>query len=179
MTLRSIFKRYLPKQHEIADHHYFRHFGSVLKNPNLWHLTRRSSAGGVATGLFCAFIPIPVQMLVAALLAILFRVNLPLAVIFAWVTNPLTFAPIFIFSYKLGTWLLDEPVRQVAFELTLEWFTDKLIHIWQPLFLGSFILGSLSALAGYIAIRLLWRLALVRKWDERRRSRQKTRNPEE
>lgn len=179
MTLRSIFKRYLPKQHEIADHHYFRHFGSALKNPNLWHLTRRSSAGGVATGLFCAFIPIPVQMLIAALLAILFRVNLPLAVIFAWVTNPVTFAPIFIFSYKLGTWLLDEPVRQVAFELTLEWFTDKLIHIWEPLLLGSMILGSLSALAGYIAIRLIWRMALVRKWDERRRRRQKLRNTDE
>ena len=174
MTLRSLFKRYLPEQQEIEKHRYFRHFGSSLKNPNLWHVTRRSAAGGVAVGLFCGLIPVPVQMVLAACFAILFGVNLPLAVLFSWITNPVTFAPVFFFAYKIGTWLLDEPVQKVGFEPSLAWFTDKLVHIWEPLFLGSFILGILFAISGYITIRLLWRLALVRKWDERRASRKQT-----
>ena len=165
MSLRSFFKRYLPEHHKIREHQYIRQFGSLLHDPNIWHLTRRSSAGGVAAGLFCAFIPLPIHMIVAAAVAILFRVNLPLAVIFTWVTNPLTFAPIFIFAYKLGTRILDVPERQVEFEPVLH----KLIHIWEPLFLGSFILASISALIGYVAVRMLWRLTAVRKWEERRK----------
>lgn len=152
----------------MQKHKHLRFFGELLHDQNIWHLTRRSSAGGVATGLFCSFIPVLGQTIIAAAAAIIFRINLPLSVIFVWVTNPVTFAPLFFFAYKLGTWLLDEPLKQVAFEFTWQWFTDKLIHIWEPLLLGCFILGSLSAAAGYIAVRLIWRLSLVRKWELRR-----------
>jgi len=165
MSLRSFFKRYLPEHHKIREHQYIRHFGSLLHDPNIWHLTRRSSAGGVAAGLFCAFIPLPIHMIVAAAVAILFRVNLPLAVIFTWVTNPLTFAPMFVFAYQLGTKILGVPEHQVELEPVF----NKLIHIWEPLLLGCFILATVSAITGYVAVRLLWRLSLVRKWEERRK----------
>ena len=55
MSLRSIFKHYLPAHHKIKEHPHLRHFGDLLHDPDLWHLTRRSTAGGVAVGLFCAF----------------------------------------------------------------------------------------------------------------------------
>ncbi len=169
MSLRSFFKHYLPEHREIREHQHLRHFGTLLHDPNLWHLSRRSSAGGVAAGLFCAFIPLPVQTIVSAALSILFRVNLPLAVLFTWVSNPLTFAPMFIFAYQLGTRILGVPERQVEFEPVLH----KLIHIWEPLLLGSFILATISAITGYVAVRLLWRLSLVRKWEERRNRKNK------
>jgi uncharacterized protein (DUF2062 family) len=164
MSLKSFFKRYMPEHHKIREHEYIRHFGSLLHDPNIWHLSRRSSAGGVAIGLFCAFIPLPIQAITSAALAILFRVNLPLSVLFTLVSNPVTIAPMFIFAYKLGTKILDVPVRQVEFEPVLH----KLIHIWEPLLLGCFILASISAITGYVAVRMLWRLAAVRKWEERR-----------
>ncbi len=169
MSLRSFFKHYLPEHHKIREHQHLRHFGTLLHDPNLWHLSRRSSAGGVAAGLFCAFIPLPVQTISSAALAILFRVNLPLSVLFTLVSNPLTFAPMFIFAYQLGTRILGVPERQVEFEPVLH----KLIHIWEPLLLGCFILATISAITGYVAVRLLWRLSLVRKWEERRNRKNK------
>jgi len=164
MSLKSFFKRFMPEHHKIREHEHIRLFGSLLHDPNIWHLSRRSSAGGVAIGLFCAFIPLPVQTISSAALAILFRVNLPLSVLFTLVSNPVTLAPMFIFAYRLGTRILDVPERQVEFEPVMH----KLIHIWEPLFLGSFILASISALVGYVVVRMLWRLTAVRKWEERR-----------
>ncbi len=57
-------------------------FGEQLHHHNLWHLHRRSVAGGVAVGLFTGLIPgsNPVQFFFAALFAIVFKVNLPVAV---------------------------------------------------------------------------------------------------
>ena len=175
MSLRSLFKRYLPAHHTIKDHKHLRHFGELLHDPDVWHLTRRSTAGGMAIGLFCAFIPVPVQMFIAAGLAILFRVNLPLAVISVWITNPVTFAPIFIFAYELGTWILNEPVKKIAFEFSIQWITGSMVLIWKPLLLGCFIMGAFSAITSYFVVIWLWRMSLVRKWNERRliRSRNK------
>ena len=167
MSLRSLFKRHLPERHVLQKHRHLRHFGELIHDPGLWHLTRRSSAGGVAVGLFCAFIPFLGQVIFAAALAILLSVNLPLAVLFAFITNPITFAPLFIFAYEVGTWILNEPTRQIAFEFTLTWFMHSFVLIWKPLVLGCLILGSFSALIGYITVRLLWRLALIRKWKQR------------
>ena len=166
--MRSFFKRHLPERHKVQEHKILRYFGTLLHDPNIWHLTRRSSAGGVATGLFCSFIPLPIHMVVAAALSILFRVNLPLAVLFTWVSNPLTFAPIFIFAYELGAKILSRPARHLDFDFSFHWLAQKLIIIWQPLLLGCFILATLSAVSGYFAVRLLWRLSSVRKWEERK-----------
>lgn len=176
MSPKLFLKRYLPEPHKIKNHRHLRFFGTLLHDPNLWHLTRYSSAGGVAVGLFCAFIPVPVHMLIAAAVAIILRVNLPLAVIFTWLTNPISFGPIFVFAYKVGTWLLNEQVKQISFELSFQWVTEQLVYIWEPLLLGCFILGSISAITGYIAVRLLWRLFLVRKWENRRLRRSENNN---
>ena len=169
--MRSFFKRHLPERHKVQEHRVLRYFGSLLHDPNIWHLTRRSSAGGVATGLFCSFIPLPVHMIVASALSILFRVNLPLAVLFTWVTNPLTIAPIFIFAYELGTKILNRSPRHINFDFSFHWLAQKLIIIWEPLLLGCFILATLSALTGYFSVRLLWRLSSIRKWEERKNRR--------
>ena len=77
--MRKILRRYLPGHEAIRDSRWLRPFSGSLLHPDLWHLTRRSAAGAVATGLACGLIPGPFQMLGAALVALLFRVNLPLA----------------------------------------------------------------------------------------------------
>ncbi len=176
MSLRTFIKRHLPERHVFQDHRHLRFLGILLHDPNIWHLNRHSSAGGVSVGLFCAFIPLPVQVLIAAAAAILLRVNLPLAVVFAFITNPLTFTPLFFLAYTIGSSLLNVPVKNIAFEFSFLWFSETFIHIWEPLVLGCAILGTLSAAAGYTAVRLLWRLSLVRKWEERRLRRDKQNN---
>lgn len=116
-------------------------------------------------------IPIPSQMLVAALFAIIFRANLPLSVALVWITNPLTMGPIFYFNYLVGTQLLgyDTAASQLHFELTLEWMLNTLGDVWIPLYLGSIVMGTFLGVAGYFTVNLLWRLQVLKNWESRRR----------
>jgi len=169
--VKNFLKRNLPAKYHIQKHSQLQIFGEWLHDPNIWHLTRRSSAGGVAVGLFCAFIPFPVQTISAAALAILLRVNLPLSLIFSLVSNPLTIPVMFYLAYKTGAILLDLPVSQEEFQFSLEWLMYTFSTNWQPLLLGCFIFASISSLIGYFSIRLIWRLNLVSKWEARKNNR--------
>ncbi len=162
-------KRYLPDHRRIREHKHLRVFGTRLHDPNLWHLNRRSVAGAFAVGLFCAFLPIPMQMVVAAAAAIVFRVNLPVSVVLVWITNPLTMAPIFYFAYRLGAWVIGQPSQVVPAGFSFEQLLDGLGAVWFPLLLGCFLLGSVSAVVGYFGVRGLWRLYVIRQWRRKRR----------
>jgi uncharacterized protein len=168
MGLRGFFKRVLPEHHKFQQHEQLGFLGDILHDPNIFHLNRHSAAGGVAIGLFLAFLPIPGQMLLAALLAIYFRVNLPLAVVFVWLSNPITIPPLFYLSYKTGALMLQEPAKELIFQLSFEWFSEIIVDIWDELLLGSLTLGGLAALTGYFTVRLVWHMAIVRKWEERK-----------
>jgi uncharacterized protein (DUF2062 family) len=166
---KKFLKRLMPDHRTIREHRHLRFLGTLLHDPNLWHLNRRSASGAVAVGLFIAWVPIPFQMLVAAIGAILFRVNLPLSSALVWITNPLTMPPMFYFAYLVGGWVLGGvSVDHIAFELSLQWLTTELVLIWQPFLLGCFIMGTLSAAAGYLTIRGLWRLHLVKYYRTRK-----------
>jgi hypothetical protein len=169
---RRILKRLLPDHQAVRNSKYLRVFGSLLHHPHLWHLNRRAVAGAFSLGLFTAFIPLPSQMALAAAGAIVFRVNLPVAVSLVWLTNPVTIPPLYYFAYKLGAWLLAIPPRETEFEFSLSWFSGELAATWQPFLLGSLVLGTVSATLGYFAVRTLWRLHVVRHWRLRRWRRQ-------
>lgn len=155
---RRFLKRYMPDNRSIREHRHLQFFGRLLHEPNLWHLNRHAVAGGLGLGVFLAFIPIPFQMILAAAGAIMLRVNLPLAVVAVWISNPFTAPPIFYFCYRIGNWLLGAPVRERAnFEPTLQWFWVELHAIWQPLFLGSVVCGTITGLATYGLVQLAWR----------------------
>ncbi len=170
---RRIIKRYLPDPQKIRDHKQLRCLGPLLKDPNILHLNRRSVSGAFAVGLFFAFMPVPFQMLFAAIGAVFARVNLPISVVLVWITNPLTIPPIFYSTYLLGTWILGTPPMDSGFEFTVEWMTGELAQIWKPLLLGSFIAGTVSAAAGYISIQVIWRRLVRRSWKRRHQRRKK------
>lgn len=155
----------------IREHKHLKIFGTLLHNPNLWHLNRQSVAKAFAVGLFVAWIPVPFQMVLAAGAAIFFHSNLPLAVALVWVTNPLTMPPMYYGAYKLGVWVMGTPVQDFQFELSMTWLSNGLSLIWQPFLLGCVILAVLHAVLGYIVIQLLWRWMVVRKWRRRYRCR--------
>lgn len=176
---RKLIKRLLPDLHRIRDHRHIRLFGPRLRDPNLWHINRRSVSGAVAIGFFLSVMPVPGHMLFAAAAAILLRVNLPLSVAAVWITNPLILPPIFFFSYKLGALILHERVRSdVAFaaadkpfEPTIAWVLQELGKIWEPFLLGTLIVGAAAAAIGYFGMHLLWRWHVVSAWEKRRASR--------
>lgn len=165
---RDLIRKYLPSQEWLRRQSSLGPVRHRLLEPELWHLHRRSVGGACFIGLFCAFMPIPGQMLLAASLAIAARVNLPLSVTLVWVSNPLTFAPMYFFAYKLGAWLLDVQVQQVPWEFSWHWVSETLSAIWLPLLVGCVTCGWVAGLTGTVVSRTLWRLHVIRRWRARR-----------
>lgn len=161
-------KKWLPAYESIRGHRALDRLGPRLRAPEIWHLNRRSVAGAFALGLFVAFLPLPMQMLIAAAIAIWVRVNLPIAVTTVWVSNPVTIPPLTYTAYTIGRWILNEPPRSFRIELTMQWFTSELLTIWKPLVTGSLVMAIAAALTGYVAIRLLWWFGVVQRMKLKR-----------
>jgi len=138
-----------PNPEKLRKHKHLRFFGGLLHNPNLWHFNRRSISGAFAVGIFCAFIPVPFQMVIAATGAMLFHVNLPVSVLMVWISNPVTMPALFYGCYLLGAWILQTPAQEFAFELSWKWLSESLTHIGEPFLLGCLVAGIASALIGY------------------------------
>ncbi len=169
---KKLFKKYLPTPEQIRQNKSFEYLGSLLHDPNLWHLNRRSVSGAFAIGLFVCYIPIPLQMVQAALLAILFRVNLPIAVSLVFITNPVTIPPMFFIAYRVGAMVMGIEIQPFHFEFSLDWLFLELGPRWRPFLLGCFLMACLSGLTGFISVRLLWRLHLLQRLKERKLLRQ-------
>ena len=135
----------------------------VARGRNVYHFGRRAVAGGAALGVFLAFIPVPIQMLIAAPLAFLFRVNLPVALATTWLSNPLTLAPILLLAYKVGSLLLgeSEQVFMEDFSISFDWLWSVAADVWLPVVVGSIVCGLLAAFISYISVMWAWRLNLL------------------
>jgi uncharacterized protein (DUF2062 family) len=165
---KHLIKRYAPDHHTIRNHQHLRLFGRLLHDPNLWHMNRRSVSGAFAVGLFWAFIPMPFQMVAAAATAIPARVNLPISVALVWITNPITMPPMFYATYLVGSWLLGTPPMSQEFEPSMQWLKESMTVIWEPLYLGSLICATCAAIIGYLGMRGLWRLHVIRHIKQRK-----------
>ena len=172
--VRNLLRRWLPHDSRFREHKHLRWLGRRLHDPNLWHLNRRSVSGAAFVGLFMAWVPLPTQMLLAGIFALWLRVNLPVAVVLVWITNPLTIPPMSYFAYKVGARLLGRPAQEMQVELSLDWLGDQLGHIWAPMLVGSLLIGLVSGLIGLVAVRMLWRLHVKRTWQERKAARAQT-----
>jgi hypothetical protein len=159
---KKFIRKYLPDAHKMRDHKSLQVFGTLLHDPNLWHLNRKSVSLAFAVGLFLMWIPVPSQMVLAAAAAILVRSNLPISVILVWISNPLTMGPMFYGAYKFGAWMLSAPHNKFSFELSLDWLMTEMLAIWKPFLLGCFTMAVISGLLGFFTVRILWRLHIVR-----------------
>ena len=161
-------KRYLPDSEFFRRHKHLQRLGNLLHEPNLWHLNRNSIARAFSIGLFCAFLPIPFQMLMAASLAIFFRANIPISVVLVWISNPLTMPAIFYGEYKIGSWILLQPA--IAYDSSYNWaeLVNTLSDIIPALVLGALLSGLTAAILGNITIRVIWRWGVTKKWRQRK-----------
>lgn len=157
-------KRLSPRRSEISRRWFLRPFGAIVHDPALWRLDRHGAARAFALGIFLAWLPIPMQMVAAALLALWIRVHLPLAVLAVWLSNPVTTVPMLYFAYRVGLALLGHDPGEFAFEFNLAWLGAELHRIWKPLLLGSVVVGALTAVVGYFLLDALWHWTLVRKY---------------
>jgi uncharacterized protein len=161
---RKYFKRWMPSVEKVRSIRALGIFGNALFHP--------------ATGLFCGLIPGPLQMLGAGILAVLFRVNLPVALLATLFTNPITIVPLYLIAYQIGSLVLGAaggppPPPPPSFSFTALGESMRALAQWAaslgaPLALGVFLLACLLAAGGYAAVRLAWSAYLRRAWARRR-----------
>ena len=179
---KKYFKKFLPDHETIKQSRWVRPFGTWLHHPNLWHLHRRSVAGGVAVGMFCGLIPGPLQMIGAAIMSVLLRVNLPVAMFTTLYTNPFTIVPLYMLAYELGAFVTGQhnglPTAHFALpEMSWNnWHTVLLgwvISLGKPFVVGLPLLAISLAIAGYFVVRVLWCAMVVWEWRRRAARREK------
>ncbi|BFM48172.1 DUF2062 domain-containing protein [Marinomonas sp. THO17] len=168
---KNYLKKYIPNPEKLKENKALALLGSQIYEANLWHLNRRSVARAFFNGLFWAFIPMPFQMLAAAMFAIPLRANIPLSIALVWITNPITMPFVFYFNYKVGSLILGIESGK-KFQLSVEWIWNKLEHIWLPLYTGSIVSGLVIGAISYVTIIVLWRLHVVKRWQERKQRNQ-------
>lgn len=166
---RKLIRRFIPDHDTLRNSTVLSWLGDGITNPQLWHLNRRSVSGAVAVGLFVGWLPVPMQTALAAFLAMILHVNLPVSALLVWISNPFTIPALLYAAYSAGARLLGIRVNFGQFEPSLSWFMHQLQDSWQPLLAGCLFLGTLSALVGFFLTRILWRVSLLRRWEERRR----------
>ncbi len=171
---RRFFRKFTVKRHQVGDSWLLAPFQHLLQDTRLWGIRRRTAVPAFALGLFIAFMPFPGHTVVAALLALSLRINIPVAVLTSLVSNPLTMYPMFYGAYRLGRTLLGTAAIPFEFELSLNWVTHTFVTIWQPMMLGCLLLGAAAALVSYVVVDGLWRYSLhtykSRKRSERNNS---------
>lgn len=159
-------KHRLPSREDIEKNGCLRLLEAHIRDRNLWHFNRRSVPRATAVGLFCAFLPMPFEMLPAAIGAIMFSANLPLSLAWVWISNPLTWIPLYTPAYLLGAKLLGIPAMPLE-QITLGLLGSQLAALW----LGCLIVGSLVSTVGFCAMRILWRIKVTSSWKDRRHRR--------
>ncbi len=136
--------------------------------------TPHQLALGVAVGLLVGFLPIMgIQMVVCVGLAALLRANKAIGVPIVWITNPITFVPIYGACLALGQWVLPKGESTVSasevfallqrdhglselFTLTFwEEFASWSITVGLELWVGCGIVGFATAIPGYFLTRRL------------------------
>jgi uncharacterized protein (DUF2062 family) len=158
----------LPSREQLRQIKSLKFLGEVIFEPNLWHFNRYSVSVGAFVGVFCCLLPMPFQMIPCVLLCVFLHCNIPLSIALVWISNPITMPPIFYFTYRLGTLMLDRPNTVTSIELSVEWLSQQLAAVWQPLILGSLVCGlSLGSLA-FVIVRLYWRWKISRYWFKRK-----------
>jgi uncharacterized protein len=191
--MKNKLKAWLPAPETIRRNRWLRWMGPVLQHPNLWRFSRKGVAMGFALGIFFGLLIPVAQIPLSASAAVLLRANLPMAVASTLVTNPVTFGPVYYGAYRLGRRVLGEskvpePVAKVELDLATaeppahQTFGESAKHtfrylrtVGKPLVVGLLIVATVSGLAAYFLISILW--ALKTQWTRSRRLRQRTRSP--
>jgi uncharacterized protein (DUF2062 family) len=166
---RRFFRKFAFKRHELTEQRFIAPFRHLLHDQHLWGIRRKTVVPAVAWGVFVAFLPVPGHVVVAVLGALVLRCNIPVAALATFVSNPLTIGPMFYFSYRVGAKLLGVQPVPFSIELSFNWLQTTFASIWQPLLLGSILVGSVCSLIAYVLLDVFWRFS-ISDYKSRKRS---------
>lgn len=132
----------------------------------------RRIARGLALGVFAGFFPLfGLQTILGLGLATLFRGHKLTAALGTWVSNPLTYVPIYALNFQVGRWLLNSQDDFVLDSVdSISELTAQGVQVAIPLFLGCAVMGLVcGTIAYFVGVRF------IKRWRRRRpRNYQKT-----
>ncbi|WP_047248334.1 DUF2062 domain-containing protein [Chromobacterium subtsugae] len=176
--LKRKMRRFAERRHQWFARPGMRRLAPYLDQPAYWAFNRRKVAMGVAVGLYSGVMPGFTQKATALALALLLRVNLPAAMVVSLYSNPLTVLPLYYLAYCYGRWLLGGPTSLsmapppglggAGLAAWLAGTVGWLVDMGWPLLVGMPALGLTLGAAGYLATRVMWRLAVVSAWNNRK-----------
>lgn len=132
-----------------------------------WRLVRlkgrpESLARGLACGVFAGLFPIfGFQIIIGVFLAVIFRGNKILAAAGTWISNPVTYVPIYAFNYQVGKFLLNQhDVTNVSLQ-SQQQVTALGSEMIVTLLLGCCAVGLICSILSYFLG--LWLICRVRR----------------
>ncbi len=126
-----------------------------LRLPGSEHKIARGIAVGIFAGMFPFF---GFQSIIGVILAILVRGNKFAALAATWISNPLTYVPIFAANLQIGSWLIrgeEFPLEDLNFTSTTELLSLGAVFM-RTLLLGCLVTGTIVSFCSYfIFVRVL------------------------
>jgi hypothetical protein len=150
--------RRLPRRSNIASYPVLRWFAEAARaRPYLWSFRTGSIRRAIYAGAVVAFLPFyGLQLLLALLAALLLRANLAVACALQLLTNPLSAAPSYYLTYRVGMWI----IRTVELGEGRTAFGTRV----NALLLGGLVVGLGVGLAGDLVLRfVVWEAQRLRE----------------
>lgn len=172
---KTVFKtyRYLKHPRRLKKNPLLRWFAHHFLTKRVWKPTRHTLAGGAAVGCFITVQLIPVQMPLAVLLCAALRLNIPIALVICWVSNPVTLVPIGVMEKEIGEWLLrwlGDPGTQWLETMENQSLAKTLAYA-RYMYLGGLVAGAIFAPIGYAITYASW--TLVNRFTGRKETKNK------
>jgi len=165
---RRLLRKFAPNPETLRKQWFFRIFGKHVAEVQLWSTSRRAITRAAGIGVAISFMPLPVHTLLAVVVALIWRLNLPVLIAAIYVNNPLTLLPMFYGAFRVGAALVGQPETQFAFELSWNWLQHGLGPVWKPFLIGCAVCGTVLGYSTYLILEFAWRRNIQRKLRARR-----------
>lgn len=117
-------------------------------------------ARGLAAGVFAGMFPLfGLQTIMGVAIAFRIKGNPLMAAGGTWISNPLTYLPIYAFNYRLGCWVLGRPAVNLFTDVeSLKAWLETGADVGIALMLGSLVMGLIfGTLSYFIGLPLIRR----------------------
>ena len=176
---KRFFRSWLPSPEQVNKLKIMRIFGDKALNPTLWYVNRKSISKAMFIGTFWGILPIPLHSLLIILTVLIFEANLPIALLLAWIMNPLTIVPILIFAFWIGSKIyhvhtINKEMLLGVFHQIIAWIKNFGhghidLSLAKILATGLFIEAVIFATLFFVLTRISWRCTIVKKWRKRQK----------
>jgi uncharacterized protein len=169
--MRRWLKRVTPDRQALEQIWCLKHFAALFADRCCWTFNRSGVTRAFALGLFIAFIPptpLPVHLVVCAMLGVYLRLNLPVLVATVFISNPFTWVPQVAGSIWVGARLMGLDLLPFLHAIGHGNHWKEVSELWPPLLLGALVLGLIAAATGYLLAQGVWRARVIYQLRRRR-----------